>query len=196
MALLITLSILFVLPNLPTSGGLPAPSEQQKKQDGVEILKGVRPILDYDREPEGPPKPITNPREKQENFRPLAKEEENDHLGNLGDNLEKIPSKDTDHLKRRNNKIIFPGPTNERQRAVVSAFRHAWKGYKDFAWGHDHLKPISQTYNDWFHLGLTIIDSLDTMYIMGLTEGKLTAQFFSRPQSKSINPKCCFVFII
>ncbi|KAJ3037300.1 mannosyl-oligosaccharide alpha-1,2-mannosidase [Rhizophlyctis rosea] len=54
-----------------------------------------------------------------------------------------------------------------RQKAVVGAFRHAWKGYKDHAWGKDHLLPISKTGKDWFGLGLTIIDSLDTAYIMG-----------------------------
>lgn len=65
----------------------------------------------------------------------------------------------------------FSTNRNVRQEAVVKAFRHAWKGYKQFAWGHDHLKPISEGYHDWFGLGLTIVDSLDTMYIMGLTEG-------------------------
>ncbi|TSV94897.1 Endoplasmic reticulum mannosyl-oligosaccharide 1,2-alpha-mannosidase [Bagarius yarrelli] len=55
-----------------------------------------------------------------------------------------------------------------RLEAVQEAFRHAWKGYKDFAWGHDELKPISKSYNEWFGLGLTLIDALDTMWIMGL----------------------------
>lgn len=64
--------------------------------------------------------------------------------------------------------VIFRGPQNYRQKAVVNAFKHAWKGYKTHAWGHDNLKPISGGYSDWFNLGLTIIDALDTMYIMGL----------------------------
>ncbi|CAH0547785.1 unnamed protein product [Brassicogethes aeneus] len=64
----------------------------------------------------------------------------------------------------------FTGPTTSRQQAVVNACKHAWKGYKKFAWGHDHLKPISEGYQDWFNLGLTIVDSLDTLYIMGLKE--------------------------
>lgn len=64
----------------------------------------------------------------------------------------------------------FKGPTNERQRAVVGAFKHAWKGYKEFAWGHDNLKPISMGSHDWFGLGLTIVDALDTIYIMDLQE--------------------------
>ncbi|XP_040012119.1 mannosidase, alpha, class 1B, member 1b [Xiphias gladius] len=54
--------------------------------------------------------------------------------------------------------------------AVREAFRHAWKGYKDFAWGHDELRPISKTYSEWFGLGLTLIDALDTMWILGLRE--------------------------
>ncbi|KAG9337347.1 hypothetical protein JZ751_028915, partial [Albula glossodonta] len=57
-----------------------------------------------------------------------------------------------------------------RQEAVKEAFRHAWKGYKEFAWGHDELKPVSKSYGEWFGLGLTLIDALDTMWILGLKE--------------------------
>ncbi|XP_076140913.1 endoplasmic reticulum mannosyl-oligosaccharide 1,2-alpha-mannosidase isoform X1 [Alosa pseudoharengus] len=58
----------------------------------------------------------------------------------------------------------------DRVEAVREAFRHAWKGYKEFAWGHDELKPITKTYGEWFGLGLSIIDALDTMWILGLKE--------------------------
>ncbi|ERL89428.1 hypothetical protein D910_06795 [Dendroctonus ponderosae] len=73
------------------------------------------------------------------------------------------------------NLIYFPvsflkDPSTPRQKAVVQAFKHAWKGYKEFAWGHDQLKPISKSYHDWFGLGLTIVDSLDTMYMMNLKD--------------------------
>ncbi|EEC16590.1 man(9)-alpha-mannosidase, putative [Ixodes scapularis] len=47
-------------------------------------------------------------------------------------------------------------------------FRHAWQGYRTHAWGHDHLKPVSRSYHDWFGLGLTLVDALDTMFLMGL----------------------------
>lgn len=53
------------------------------------------------------------------------------------------------------------------------AFRHAWRGYRAFAWGHDELMPLSQSYSEWFGLGLTIIDALDTMWILELKEGSL-----------------------
>lgn len=68
--------------------------------------------------------------------------------------------------------LFLLGPQNDKQKAVVDAFKHAWEGYKKYAWGHDHLKPVSKSYNDWFGLGLTIIDSLSTAIIMGLNDGK------------------------
>ena len=64
------------------------------------------------------------------------------------------------------------GSRNKEQEAIVSAFRHAWKAYRQHAWGKDELRPISKTYSTWFDVGLTMIDSLDTMYIMGLKEGE------------------------
>lgn len=90
-----------------------------------------------------------------------------------------VPVTIDDCLDRLNIKDLpqkqhFHGVKNFRQEAVVNAFRHSWKGYKKFAWGSDNLKPISESSHDWFGLGLTLIDSLDTMYIMGLDDGKLT----------------------
>ncbi|VDM57464.1 unnamed protein product [Angiostrongylus costaricensis] len=64
----------------------------------------------------------------------------------------------------------YLGPTNDKQRAVVVAFKHAWKGYRKYAWGHDQLRPISGGYSDWFDTGLTIVDALDTAIIMNLKE--------------------------
>ena len=65
-----------------------------------------------------------------------------------------------------------PGPTNDRQRAVVEAYQHAWAAYKKYAWGKDELLPVSKSYGTWFGVGLTLVDSLDTMYIMGLKDGE------------------------
>ena len=52
----------------------------------------------------------------------------------------------------------------------MEAFKHAWTNYRSYAWGHDHLRPISKSAQNWFGLGLTLIDSLDTMFIMNLKE--------------------------
>lgn len=46
---------------------------------------------------------------------------------------------------------------------------HAWTGYRTRAWGRDELKPISGTGQDnWGGMGVTLVDSLDTLWIMGL----------------------------
>ena len=42
----------------------------------------------------------------------------------------------------------------DRQKAVIGAFKHAWKSYKMYAWGKDELRPISRKSSDWFNLGL------------------------------------------
>lgn len=67
--------------------------------------------------------------------------------------------------------FVHSGPANEQQSAIVRAFLHAWTAYKKYAWGHDELKPITQTWQEWMGVGLTIVDSIDTMYIMGLQRG-------------------------
>lgn len=53
----------------------------------------------------------------------------------------------------------------------MDTFRHAWEGYRTFAWGHDELKPVSRSFNEWFGLGLTLVDALDTLWILGLGKG-------------------------
>ncbi|CAF3163335.1 unnamed protein product [Rotaria sp. Silwood2] len=48
--------------------------------------------------------------------------------------------------------------------------KHAWKAYRTYAWGYDELQTISKSSSAWFGLGLTIIDGIDTLYIMNMTE--------------------------
>ena len=64
-------------------------------------------------------------------------------------NLAEEEGGDSPSLPPRDASIKFRGPQNERQRAVVGAFQHAWQGYRTFAWGKDHLKPISKTHQTW-----------------------------------------------
>lgn len=59
---------------------------------------------------------------------------------------------------------------HERAQAVKEAFVWSWEGYRKYAWGYDQLLPLSQRGEDWFGLGLTITDSMSTMWIMNLTE--------------------------
>jgi mannosyl-oligosaccharide alpha-1,2-mannosidase len=49
--------------------------------------------------------------------------------------------------------------------------RHAWAGYRAHAWGRDELKPISAHGQDnWGGMGVTLVDSLDTLWIMGMKD--------------------------
>ncbi|KAM9942947.1 hypothetical protein ACTFIT_006342 [Dictyostelium discoideum] len=56
----------------------------------------------------------------------------------------------------------------KRSEQVRGAMKHAWEKYKEFAWGQDELRPLTKSHKEWFGLGLTIIDSLDTLKIMNL----------------------------
>ena len=70
---------------------------------------------------------------------------------------------------------------------VRQEFLHAWGGYKQYAWGHDELRPLSKGYRDWYSapigaqaappgspngtsLLMTPVDALDTMVLMGLKD--------------------------
>jgi mannosyl-oligosaccharide alpha-1,2-mannosidase len=55
-----------------------------------------------------------------------------------------------------------------RQQSVKEGFLHAWNNYKRYAWGKDELEPVTKRGKDWLGLAATIIDSLDTLWIMGL----------------------------
>ena len=59
---------------------------------------------------------------------------------------------------------------NDKQKAVVEAFKHAGRAYKMYAWGKDELRPISKGSNEQYNLGLTLVDALDTMWLMGLSD--------------------------
>ncbi|XP_018493169.1 mannosyl-oligosaccharide 1,2-alpha-mannosidase MNS2 isoform X2 [Raphanus sativus] len=59
----------------------------------------------------------------------------------------------------------------ERRQRVKEAMIHAWSSYEKYAWGKDELQPQTKDGVDSFGgLGATIIDALDTLYIMGLHE--------------------------
>jgi mannosidase alpha-like ER degradation enhancer 2 len=66
------------------------------------------------------------------------------------------------------------GCERDRSSEVAAKVRaeclHAWNGYERFAWGHDALKPLSQTPHDWYgqSLLMTPVDALDTLVLMKL----------------------------
>lgn len=56
-----------------------------------------------------------------------------------------------------------------RLSAIKEAFLHSWDGYKRNAWLQDELAPVSgESHNGFGGWGATLVDSLDTLWIMGL----------------------------
>jgi len=55
---------------------------------------------------------------------------------------------------------------------VREEVRHAWSGYKQYAWGHDDLAPLSKRAHDWYaqSLLMTPVDALDTLILAGLKD--------------------------
>ncbi|KMU89178.1 class I alpha-mannosidase [Coccidioides immitis H538.4] len=53
--------------------------------------------------------------------------------------------------------------------AVKGNFTHAWRGYKTRAWMSDEVKPISgEAHNPFGGWAATLVDALDTLWIIGL----------------------------
>ncbi|KAJ6834118.1 mannosyl-oligosaccharide 1,2-alpha-mannosidase MNS1-like [Iris pallida] len=77
---------------------------------------------------------------------------------------------DQDKTKGKDLSDIDP-TNNQRREKVKDAMLHAWNSYEKYAWGQDELQPQSKNgVNSFGGLGATLVDSLDTLYIMGLDE--------------------------
>lgn len=61
--------------------------------------------------------------------------------------------------------------TEQRRQAVKDVFIRSWKAYKEQAWGYDELVPVTgggkNTFGGW---AATLVDALDTMWIMDLRD--------------------------
>eukprot|EP01064_Diplonema_japonicum_P027739 TRINITY_DN4087_c3_g1_i1.p1 TRINITY_DN4087_c3_g1~~TRINITY_DN4087_c3_g1_i1.p1 ORF type:complete len:511 (+),score=73.93 TRINITY_DN4087_c3_g1_i1:104-1636(+) len=67
----------------------------------------------------------------------------------------------------------------DKRQKVKAMFKHAWKGYKKYAWGHDELKPVTaEATDEWGGWGITLVDSIDTMMLLGMDEEVAEARDF------------------
>ena len=57
---------------------------------------------------------------------------------------------------------------------VRDELRHTWQSYRRYAWGHDQLLPVSGGHSEFFDdahpVGLSIVEALGTLYLMGLDD--------------------------
>ncbi|KAJ2778056.1 hypothetical protein H4R18_004826 [Coemansia javaensis] len=59
----------------------------------------------------------------------------------------------------------------QRLAAVRRAMAHAWKGYRDHAFGQDELQPLTRSGNvRWGNWSVSLVDALDTLYLMGMRD--------------------------
>jgi mannosyl-oligosaccharide alpha-1,2-mannosidase len=89
-----------------------------------------------------------------------------------------IPTPKPPAKKFPNVQANFPNETQKQRRsrearrvAVRDEFQRTWESYRQLAWGRDELKPKLgeglDTFGGW---GATLVDSLDTLWIMGFKE--------------------------
>ncbi|TKY54517.1 Mannosyl-oligosaccharide 1,2-alpha-mannosidase MNS1 [Spatholobus suberectus] len=92
-----------------------------------------------------------------------------DIKGYMKDSTESIQN-DKELNKFTKDISIEDDPINmQRRDKVKDAMLHAWTSYEKYAWGKDELKPQTMNGVDNFGgLGATLVDSLDTLFIMGL----------------------------
>ena len=68
--------------------------------------------------------------------------------------------------------------------SVKRELLHAWNGYKQYAWGHDDLLPVSKSWRDWYGketVLMTAVDSVSTLAIMGADdEVKSTTDYIAK----------------
>ena len=53
---------------------------------------------------------------------------------------------------------------------VVEACRHAWNGYRQYAWGWDDLRPLTKDGRNWYKQSLLMspVDAFDTFIMLGM----------------------------
>ncbi|KAF2660627.1 glycoside hydrolase family 47 protein [Lophiostoma macrostomum CBS 122681] len=57
----------------------------------------------------------------------------------------------------------------DKLNVIKGVFRRSWDGYREYAWQHDELSPVSGKFRDPFaSWRATLVDALDTLWIMGM----------------------------
>ena len=92
------------------------------------------------------------------------------NLNWLDDNTNNAASFETP-IKQLPDEDFSANELDKKRRLVIEAAVHSWSGYEEHAWGLDELQPLTQDGKETLGgLGATIVDSLDTLWLMGLKE--------------------------
>ncbi|KAF9923794.1 mannosyl-oligosaccharide alpha-1,2-mannosidase [Linnemannia zychae] len=108
-------------------------------------------------------------------IRPSSDSGENSTMKNLKDRIQVGNRKPSDNnhdnipvKTPESNSVIW----EERREKVKEAFLHSWNAYRRDAWGKDEYHPVARYGSNMVKMGqgFTIVDSLDTMLLMGLKD--------------------------
>ncbi|KAF2077593.1 hypothetical protein CYY_001133 [Polysphondylium violaceum] len=145
--------------NVGSKGVVEKNLEENEKFDEIKITPST-----YTRPPPPPPSQPQHVPKTSEVSRPTSQQK-----------VEVNPLNRIDIVYKANERL-----NQERAYAVRGAMKYAWDSYSRYTWGLDELRPISRSTNEWFGLGLTIVDSLDTLYLLNLDEEYREAKKFVR----------------
>lgn len=99
-----------------------------------------------------------------------------EHFPVPSESIIQLPTGKPSHIPRIQHAFKDESPSaraarKQKLEAIKDVFTNTWKDYEDLAWGHDELAPVTGKPRDPFcGWGATLIDSLDTLYIMDLRE--------------------------
>ncbi|EQC31483.1 hypothetical protein SDRG_10659 [Saprolegnia diclina VS20] len=79
---------------------------------------------------------------------------------------------ETMHALNFTNEAQLSPKQRTRRTAIKAAMQHAWSGYETYAFGADEVGPVSgrRRQNVWGDISVTLVDALDTLYIMGMMD--------------------------
>jgi len=83
----------------------------------------------------------------------------------------------------------------ERKEHIKESMQHAWNGYKTYAFGYDEVMPVTGGKNlRWAGLGTTLVDSLDTLWLMNMKQEFYEARDWVRDELDFEKDKFISVF--
>jgi len=82
-----------------------------------------------------------------------------------------------------------------RRTYVKKAMEYGWGGYSQYAWGMDEILPISRRgTNNWGGFAVTLVDSLDTLWLLGMKDEFYKARDYVRDTLRHDKSRAVSVF--
>lgn len=87
------------------------------------------------------------------------------------DSFDPLASSTVTEAPAEDNGLKLEPEQQQRIDKIRDAFQFTWKNYREFAWGADEMNPVTgEKEQPWGGMAMTMLDSVDTLWIMGLKE--------------------------